>query len=361
MGGNNGVVPSCDCNLLQFEVTITSGQYIDLAYQPCNTEVIETVRYTTSTLVTNADGICIGNRNYTLTGTGLVNSSNLDATCLQANCQSCDCYEFFYQISIDAPTYISYIPCNVPSSSREIIGPFASLSTGSFVCSFPWTVIPISGTFDYPGNGPTGVIKQVDSASCQQQMVSGSLEVGDLKGGGMVIYVTGNYPNQNGLIITTQSIALSSPQFGRWGYFGTITGINDKAYGSGANNTVQLRNYTPTTGSIIANALTASINGYSDWFLPSENEATASALNGIVWPVQWSGPALASQPQLSINTKGNSILTSNERSDGTNLQKRNTYLSIATGYPHVTNQYVNKNTESTQIYAFRYFNSSLIT
>ncbi len=365
MGGSGNVIASCNCNYLDFQLTIASGQYIDLSYQPCNGEVTQTIRYTSSTTVNQ--GICIAERNYNFSGTGTVNSFNLDRVCLETNCQSCSCYEFFYQTSTAPETYIRYVPCNQPSSSAITIGPFAPLSTGSFVCSFPWAVMPISGAIDYNDNGPSGVIKQVNSGSCQP-IVSGSLQVGDLRGGGMIIYVTGSYPNQNGLIITTASVATSSvlPATNRWGFYGTITNINNKAYGTGASNTLALRNYIPATGSIAANAFTASINGYNDWFLPSVSESFASTTNNIQWPVQWAAQSgvqsnylLSNQPQIWRITKGNSILTSNEiGTEGTtaNREQRNYIVgtTIANNLASIT-----KDTTG-PFWGYRYFTSSLV-
>ena len=357
--GGTGVVATCNCNFLDFELLITGSQYIDLTYQPCNGEQIQTIRYT-STILSNQE-ICVGNKNYNFSGTGFVITSNTDRVCLQANCQSCDCYKFFYKTSVDPLTYISYVPCNEPSSSRQIIGPFGPLSTGSFICSFPWTVTTPSGNLDSP---PSGVITQVNSGSCQP-FVSGTLFVGDLKGGGVVMYVTGSYPNQNGLIVTTASVATSSADFNRWGFLGTITGINNPTYGTGASNTAALRNYTPATGSIAANALTASINGYNDWFLPSFNEASASSLNNIAWPggfgtgipVVNDQPALLGQPQLYINTNNGQILTSNERTIGTTAEKQ-TFAKIQE--PMGGLDYRNKNTNNIGFYGYRYFTSSLV-
>lgn len=355
--GGTGVVATCNCNELLHEILITGGQFIDLTYQPCNGEQIQTIRYTSTTQAI----ICIGDKNYNFSGTGLVVTSNTDRVCLQANCQSCDCYEFFYRTSVDPTTYISYVPCNEPSSSNVIIGPLAPLSTGSFICSFPWTVTTPSGSLDTP---PTGVIKQVNSGSCQP-FVSGTLFVGDLVGGGAVMYVTGSYPNQNGLIVATASVATSSADFNRWGFLGTITGINNPTYGTGASNTAALRNYIPATGSIAANALTASINGYNDWFLPSFNEASASAMNHIVWPggfgtgvpVVNDQPPLLAQPQLWINNQGNNVLTSNERVIGTTAQKQ-TFAQMQEAMGGLV--YVNKNATGYPFYAYRYFTSSLV-
>lgn len=364
--GGTGVVASCNCNILGFQLAINPGQFIDLAFQPCNGEQIETIRFTTS--IQSSD-ICVGDRNFNFSGTGQVSNSNLNGLCLQDDCQSCDCYEYFYQVSVDQPgAFIEYIPCNVPYSSRETIGLLAPLSTGSFICSFPWMVRTVfSGSLDFPPNGPTGVIKQVNSASCPIQFPTASLQVGDLAGGGMILFVTGSYPNQNGLIIATASVATSSVNMSRWGYLGTITGINNQAYGTGASNTAALRNYIPNTGSIAAHAMTGSINGYNDWFLPSLGEVIATKLNHIEWPVQllpqqFLNQRLQGQPQLNImiGTGGQSkILTSNEKADGTLAQRRQ-FAKTARTLTFAFDPDIDKNKTGDAFYAYRYFTSSFV-
>lgn len=346
--GGTGVIPSCNCNRLAFGPLASPTNYLDLTYQPCNGEQIQTIRYTSNIADTF---VCIAERNYNFSGPGTLSYANLDKPCLQANCQSCDCYEFFYRTSVDPyPHYISYVPCNQPSSSNVLIGPLAPLTTGSFICSFPWTVTSVSGSLDY---GPSGVSKQVNSGSCQQ-IVSGTLQPGDLRGGGMVMYVTGSYPNQNGMIMATASVGAN-----RWGFYGTITGINNQAYGVGASNTQALRNYTPATASIAANTISQSINGYNDWFLPSQAEAFSSSYNWIEWPVTWMGtPTINGQPLITINTGGNNVLTSTEKYDGTAAQRRIFARSVpvSPGYAFVD---TDKNS-TVALYAFRYFTSSLV-
>jgi hypothetical protein len=356
MADGETVIGSCNCNNINFGTTATVANYVDFRYQPCNSQQLNTIRYTSNT---TDNSICVAELNYTFSGPGTVTYSDIASPCLQSNCQSCDCYEFFYRISVDGPTYIRYVPCNEPSSSAITIGPFATLSTGSFVCSFPWTVIPISGTFDWPGNGPTGVIKQVNSGSCQP-IVSGSLQPGDLKGGGMVMYVTGSYPNQSGLIVSTASFATSSALQSRWGFYGTQTNITNQAYGTGASNTQAIRNLTPTTASMAANTITQSAGGFTDWFLPSVTESLYSAQNGITWPnnlvLQYD--SLKVQPQLWRNTRGDSLLTSNEVNTGTTANKQQRVYTVPAAFAGYLSS-ISKN-DYNNVFGYRYFTSSLV-
>jgi hypothetical protein len=365
--GGTGVVASCVCNQLEFQLTILPGQYMDLTYQPCNGEQITTVRYTTSIIVSDGS-ICVGDNNYNFSGTGKVEFADFNLPCLQANCQSCSCYEYFYQTNINvSDTYIRYIPCNVPSSSLVTIGPLAAGVSGSFICSFPWTVRTISGSL-----GNAGVVTQVNSGSCQS-IASGSLKVGDLRGGGIVLYATGSYPNQYGLIVTTQSVATSSADMNRWGFYGTVTGINNRAYGAGASNTAALRNYIPATGSIAANAITASINGYNDWFLPSAVEALSSSLNNITWPnVEWytsptEQPLFRNLLRIPGTQSDRAMKTSTEKYDGTTGERQiynrvvkvsgiefdqDKNTSVVVGAP--------SQPQETSFWGYRYFTSSLV-
>jgi hypothetical protein len=357
--GGSGVVASCNCRTYQIQTTVSTGSII--TYKPCNAEslVVETLpsgNFSTSYCV--GDGI--------ISYTNTLEIINAGESCIQSNCQSCECYDFFYRTSIDPfPHYFSYIPCNQPASAVQIAGPFQPLTTGSLKVSFPWTIKMISGGFDTNINGPTGFIKLTTSESCAP-FVSGTVEVGDLRGGGRVLYVTGSYPNQSGLIVATSSVATSSLNMSRWGFLGTETDIENRSYGAGPTNTAALRNYIPATGSIMANTFTASINGYNDWFLPSTSEALSSSLNHIVWPdnVVFNAICRDCQPLIyqllgvSGSTSFYKIPTSVEKYDGTAAQRRE-FFRIVTQFH--TEDDRNKNVTGEPFYAYRYFTSSLVT
>jgi hypothetical protein len=352
MGGSS-VTASCNCVNYVIETSPTTGSQI--TYKPCNAEdlVIENVPagYFSASY-------CVADNVFSYTNT--LNNLTADKPCIQSNCQSCDCYEFWYQTSIAAgPHYISYIPCGTVASATQSIGPFGPLETGSFICSFPW-LVQVSGSLDIGG-----VIRQVNSGSCQQLNPSSSY-VGQIVSGAVIIHVTGSYPNQGGLLMTTQSISGSALER-RWGYYGTVTGINNRNYGTGAANTLLLHNYTPNTSSIAANMVYGkTIGGFSNVFLPSYGEYYSSSLNNIIWPagvVANNYVSLILQPMLYKYLTSSVLLLSDEKHDGTTAQRQ---IYARTGISWGANDNdIDKNSTknvfnvNAAIHGFVYFTSSI--
>jgi hypothetical protein len=93
------------------------------------------------------------------------------------------------------------------------------------------------------------------------------LRLGQFYQGGYVIYLTGNYPNQTGLIVAPVEISASST----WPSIGGVTTPVEQGYGFGFSNTQTAFNVGYTTGGIGA-CWNYSVNGYSDWFMPSAQE-----------------------------------------------------------------------------------------
>lgn len=362
MGGTPATA-SCNCITYHIETATTTGSVI--TYKPCNGEslVVETLpsgNFTTS--------FCVADKVLSFTNT-LQRNPVEGQSCIQNDCQSCECYDFFYRTSIDPEHYFSYIPCNQPASAREIVGPLGPFTTGSLKVSFPWTIQKISGNFDQGFNGPTGFIKLTTSESCAP-FVSGTIEVGDLRGGGRILYVTGSYPNQSGLIVATASVATSSLDMSKWGFFGTETNIENRSYGAGPINTAALQNYIPATASIMANAFTASINGFNDWFLPSTAEALSSSFNHIQWPANVSWESLGAQAcidcqplfyevlEISGSTSYRDMPTSVEKYDGSAALRLQFFRIIQKNHLETDRD---KNLTGQPFYAYRYFTSSLVT
>jgi hypothetical protein len=98
---------------------------------------------------------------------------------------------------------------------------------------------------------------------------STSLSIGDTYQGGIIFYLNGTYPNQNGLICAQYDQGISVPWYSQsYVYYGTTS----TAIGSGQTNTSSLV-------SILGNGYYAAkfcddlvLNGYDDWFLPSRDE-----------------------------------------------------------------------------------------
>jgi hypothetical protein len=120
--------------------------------------------------------------------------------------------------------------------------------------------------------------------------------VGQAALGGIIAYILepgdpGYDANvQHGLVVATSDIAGGAP----WGCSGTtISGADGFAIGTGNQNTIDIMAGCATAG--IAARLCGDLTegGYSDWFLPSENELNKILLNsttiGGVWnSVYWS-------------------------------------------------------------------------
>lgn len=94
------------------------------------------------------------------------------------------------------------------------------------------------------------------------------LEVGAFYEGGVVFYLDGI---GGGLVcaITDQSIAAA------WGCEGiTIIGADGYDIGTGAQNTIDIEAGCTTPGTAADVCANLTLNGYSDWFLPSDYELT---------------------------------------------------------------------------------------
>ena len=103
-----------------------------------------------------------------------------------------------------------------------------------------------------------------------------SLQIGDFHQGGIIFWLDGN---GGGLIAATKD--QTSPSYGaEWGCSGNlISGADGVAIGTGNQNTIDIEAGCTTPETAADKCANLTLNGYSDWFLPSKDELHKMYLN----------------------------------------------------------------------------------
>jgi hypothetical protein len=155
-------------------------------------------------------------------------------------------------------------------NSTGVTGLTATLSAGTFANGSGNLTFSISGT---PNSVGQATFALNIGQSCDLRLrVEAIPEIGDSFQGGIVFYLDGN---GGGLIS-----APSNQPVLKWGSCGDLNGSNSSVVpeldgvGDGqANTTYIANNCGDTSGNVAAEVCDAlTLNGYSDWFLPSKDE-----------------------------------------------------------------------------------------
>jgi hypothetical protein len=142
-----------------------------------------------------------------------------------------------------------------------------------------WVMIPVSVN--------SATLKICNGVPIWTTTNCGVLKIGDTgTAGGKVFYITDTGRHGLEAALVDQSIGIE------WGCYGTVVGGTSEAIGTGNDNTAAI-NAQCGTGTAASIAASYSLNGFSDWYLPSKDElnllyAQKTVVGGFAEGIYWS-------------------------------------------------------------------------
>lgn len=108
-----------------------------------------------------------------------------------------------------------------------------------------------------------------------------SFQVGQAYGGGIIVYVDGT--GKSGIICADQDISTTA----QWGCGGSWVSSTSTNLGTGQSNTTNIVNVCATAGIAARLCNDSTLNGYSDWYLPSRDELALAFTVGVINEGGW--------------------------------------------------------------------------